>query len=69
MAYVSRATTWTQPSSAPAHADVLDITATNVSRVVIDVTRARVTCGVHLRVRSDGPLDVVLSGCGTRQVR
>lgn len=69
MAYVSRATTWTQPTTPPARANVLDITATNVSRVVIDVVRAHVTCGVHLRVKTDGPLDVVLSGCGTRHVR
>jgi len=69
MAYVSRATSWVPASTAPRHANVLDITATNVARVVIDVTRARVTCGVHLRVRSDGPLDVVLSGCGHRHVR
>jgi hypothetical protein len=68
MAYVSRATSWTSPHPSR-HADVLDITATNVARVVVDITRARVTCGVHLRVTSDGPLDVVLSGCGTRHVR
>jgi len=69
MAYVSRATTWSQPAGQLTHANVLDITATNVARVVVDVTRAQVTCGVHLRVTSDGPLDVVLSGCGTRHVR
>jgi pimeloyl-ACP methyl ester carboxylesterase len=68
MAYVSRATTWTQPGQVT-HANVLDIKATNVARVVIDVTRAHVTCGVHLRVTSDGPLDVVLSGCGRHRVR
>jgi len=68
LAYVSRATTWV-PAGTVAHHDELDITATNVARVVIDTTRARVTCGVHLRVKSDGPLDVVLSGCGTRHVR
>ena len=65
MAYVSQFSTWTPATTALAHANTLDITATNVARVVIDIVRAHVTCGAVLNVKTDGPLDVVLSGCGT----
>lgn len=60
--YVSQAQIW---SAAPATtaADVLNITASNVSSITIDPARARVDCKARLNVTSDGPLRVILSGC------
>jgi hypothetical protein len=46
--------------------DVLDIRATNVSKVTINPARARVDCDVQLDVKSDGPLAITLAGCGRR---
>ena len=51
-----------QPDEAAA-ADRLEVTATNLARVVIDPTRARVTCDAEVVVDSDGPIEVVLAGC------
>ncbi len=42
----------------------LVITAKNIASIVIDPKRAGVTCGATLDVRSDGPLEVRLLGCG-----
>ncbi len=44
-------------------ADRLDITATNVRAITVDVARARVDCNVQLNISSDGPLTVSLGGC------
>ena len=65
LAYASQFSTWAPARSASAHRNALVIAATNVARVVIDVTRAHVTCAATLEVKTDGPLDVVLTGCGT----
>ena len=46
--------------------NVLRIRADNVRRAVIDPDRAGVTCAARLVVRTDGPLTVVLAGCGRR---
>jgi hypothetical protein len=43
--------------------DQLDIKATNIRSVTIDVRRARVSCGARISVTSDGPLKVTLAGC------
>jgi hypothetical protein len=43
--------------------DTLDITATNIATASIDVSRARVDCGVHVNVTSDGPITIALPGC------
>lgn len=43
--------------------DALDVVAHNVSRVVIDVKRARVDCQAKVHVTSDGPIKVILAGC------
>ena len=45
-------------------ADALDVSASNVSDVTVDAKRARVTCAARLQVETDGPLNVVLGGCG-----
>jgi pimeloyl-ACP methyl ester carboxylesterase len=42
----------------------LDIEATNVASVTIDVRRAGVGCDTELSVRSDGPLEIILARCG-----
>jgi hypothetical protein len=60
--YTSQTRTWGEPPSAPV-ADTLDITATNVSSVTIDAARARVDCGAHVNVTSDGPLKIKLTDC------
>lgn len=44
--------------------DAIDITATNISRMSIDVHRAHVDCHVALHIKTDGPLKVALPGCG-----
>lgn len=44
-------------------ANTLDITASNVNAVTIDVARARVSCNPTLNIKSDGPLQVILAGC------
>ncbi len=60
---------FTQEGRAPADApaapvrDRLVVRAENVRTATVDVRRARVTCGAELDVRSDGPLDLRLTGC------
>jgi hypothetical protein len=63
LAYVSRTQAWGPATIAPKR-NVLVVTATNLAAVTVDVTRARVTCGVSLVIHTDGPLDVTLGGCG-----
>jgi hypothetical protein len=41
----------------------IDVTATNVGKVVIDPIRARINCSAVVNVASDGPIDVVIHGC------
>jgi hypothetical protein len=60
--YNSQAKTW-GPAPKTSVADVLDITATNVGSVTVDVQRARVDCAVRVNAQSDGPLKVALAGC------
>ena len=63
MAYVSRSQQW-GPLGKSAKADALRLTVTNLRSVTVDVARARLTCGAKITVKSDGPVDVVLGGCG-----
>jgi hypothetical protein len=63
MTYASETRAWGPVPVAEA-ADRLTVTATNISRVVVDVERAGVTCAAGVDVTSDGPVDVVLAGCG-----
>jgi len=44
--------------------DRLNVRAQNVSSVTVNPARARVTCDAELAVTSDGPLTVILEGCG-----
>jgi hypothetical protein len=61
--YVERSQDW-GPAPQTAAQDSLVVTATNIASVVIDVARAGVTCDADLKVQTDGPLTVVLAGCG-----
>ncbi|MGA8718248.1 MAG: alpha/beta hydrolase-fold protein [Solirubrobacteraceae bacterium] len=60
--YVEQSKSWgTPPVATPA--DVLDINATNIASMAIDVSRAHVDCHAHLNVTSDGPISIHLLGC------
>jgi len=60
--YASQFKTW-GPVPTSAIADQLDVTATNISALTINVARAHVDCDVRLNVVSDGPLSITLAGC------
>lgn len=60
--FVERGQTRTATTTAPVE-DRLVVTATGVSRVVIDPQRARVTCAAKVDVASAEPVEVVLAGC------
>ena len=62
MTFTSQAKTWGAAPSTPV-ADRIDLTATNVRSVDLDVTRAHVDCNVTVNITSDGPIDVNLLGC------
>ncbi|HVT22736.1 MAG TPA: alpha/beta hydrolase-fold protein [Mycobacteriales bacterium] len=61
--YVEFRQTWGETPKTPKR-DALAVAARNISRVVVDVRRARVDCAAAVHVTSDGPVKVVLSGCG-----
>ncbi len=63
MAFVSRSQQWGPFGKAP-KADALRLTVTNLRTVTVDVERAGLSCGTKLDVKTDGPLDVTLAGCG-----
>jgi hypothetical protein len=46
---------------------VLEITATNLSRITVHPQRAKLGCDAELEVDTDGPLTVALAGCGRRE--
>jgi hypothetical protein len=60
--YTSQSKGWGAAPSAPVH-DILDIGATNVGHVTVDAARAKVSCGAHVNVTTDGPLKVTLVDC------
>jgi hypothetical protein len=62
IAYASQFKTWGAAPAIPV-ADQLDINATNVSAMSVNVTRAKVDCNARLSVTTDGPLVVTLDGC------
>ena len=63
MFYLSQAKAWGPVPQQPA-ADVLVLDATNISAVTVSVSRARLSCGVDLKVTTTVPLTVTLAGCG-----
>ena len=62
LAYTERSRAWGPAPRTPV-ADRLEITATNVGHVTVDVHRARVSCAADLEVRTDGPVQIELAGC------
>ncbi|TML76679.1 MAG: hypothetical protein E6G04_10350 [Actinobacteria bacterium] len=64
MPYISREQDWGPAQTTPVR-DELDIIATNISTLTIDPQRARVDCSVRFHVTTDGPLTVIVTGCGT----
>ena len=62
LAFTRTYKTW-GPAPPIASADRIDLTAKNVAAVTINPKRAGVDCNVDLRVTSDGPLTVALTGC------
>jgi predicted esterase len=62
LAFTRQYKTW-GPALPIAKANRIDLTATNVSEVTINPKRAGVTCNVDLRVTSDGPITIKLTGC------
>jgi hypothetical protein len=61
--YTGQVRTWQNPALI-ARTDELDLSLTNIGAVTVNVQRARVNCGVRIRVRSDGPALIRLAGCG-----
>lgn len=61
--YVQFSQTWGPTPSSPRQ-DALDVVTHNISRLVIDPRRARVDCAAVVHLKSDGPVRVVLAGCG-----
>jgi MYXO-CTERM domain-containing protein len=61
--YTRQYKTWGDTPSAPC-ADTLDITATNVSHVVVDAVRARVDCNARVNLSADGPVTVEIVNAG-----
>jgi hypothetical protein len=60
--YASESKAW-GPAPAEPVQDALVLSATNVSKVSIDASRAHVDCAASLSVTTDGPLRVTLSDC------
>jgi hypothetical protein len=60
--YTGKRKTWGDQPSAPVQ-DVLDIVATNIAAVTIDVARAHLSCNPTLNVTSDGAITITLAGC------
>src|SRR5205823_7808515 len=63
IAYTSQSRQW-GPTPAALVRNRLDIVAKNISSLTIDPSRADVTCGAALDVKTDGPVSVTLTGCG-----
>jgi predicted esterase len=61
--YTREFRTWGASPTA-ACADTLDVTATNVGRVVVDVSGAQVDCAAKVNLSSDGPIEVDLVSNG-----
>ncbi len=61
--YVSRTQAW-GPGNRTTKADRLELTLENLRTVTIDVERAGLTCRTAVTAKTDGPVEVVLAGCG-----
>jgi hypothetical protein len=43
---------------------VLELDATNLASLTVDPTRAHLDCNARVEVKTDGPVRVMLAGCG-----
>jgi hypothetical protein len=65
MTYTEQSKRWGKAAQAR-KSDVLHLDAQNLSRVVVNPDRARLSCHPKLDVTTDGPLTVKLAGCGRK---
>jgi Putative esterase/C-terminal binding-module, SLH-like, of glucodextranase len=63
LSYDERRKSWDPAAPTAAH-DVLHLDAENLTRVVVHHNRARLSCHPQFEVTTDGPLTLVLAGCG-----
>jgi dienelactone hydrolase len=62
MPYLQDQQSWVEAPQIPA-SDQLQITASNLSSITIDATRARLDCNATLDVKTDGPVQITLADC------
>lgn len=67
MPYLQTSETW-KPTVPTSPRDRLVVTATNLSRIVVDIERAHLDCRATVQVTSDGPLTISFPACGTSLV-
>ena len=63
LAYTEESKSWGDAPDAQKR-DRLDLDLTNLDRVVVHTDRAKLSCDPDLDVTTDGPVTVVLAGCG-----
>ena len=63
--YVEQSKAWGPAPSIPVR-DRLELDLTNISRAVVHVERAKLSCHPELAVQTDGPATVKLAGCHRR---
>jgi dienelactone hydrolase len=62
--FSSRTKAWGPPTPGP-RGNAIDVNVKNIARATIDVKRAQVGCDAAVNVTgTDGPVDIVLEGCG-----
>ena len=61
--YTEQAKDWGEPGTAEPR-DVLELDATNLSKLVVNPKRARLSCDAEIEATTDGPLTLKLAGCG-----
>lgn len=66
IAYTSQSRQW-GPVPPALTRNRLDVDAENISALTIDPSRAHVSCGAALNVKTNGPVSVTLAGCGRTQ--
>jgi C-terminal binding-module, SLH-like, of glucodextranase len=62
LAFTSQSKAWSAAPATP-RADVLTLSAHNISSVTVHPGRAKLTCDAALHVTTDGPVTVTLAGC------
>lgn len=60
--YVGKKKEWGKAEETPV-LDQLDIVATNIRSITIDIARARVSCDATINLQADGPITIKFAGC------